>query len=469
LESFHLNIITMLGRPQNSLYLQPNKTLLEEKSMGNTSIMSEDASDKSAEQPCRRGHATILEMVDQKVGSEHAEPSQYTDDSQRTELQLFGSEQNMSTLQDLSNLLYTRERLQELGCTFTPQGELSTFGDSTRLREVEQLLRLGPIYDEQWTMFFNSGQTPVPEEEVAMWSDMRTLKRVLANEGVTFGADHQRLNHGGGSAKPFRLCAAYDDLYKLWSASIPARTLTPMQESEQDDSMDDSGCYMDEESDRLAEGADDLPIQPASTGDFDDSKVNLPRNIGWRFSDDVTPLANAQNCDSTSDDEIAEMEADLAVAVATMNNGLAGSSFTMGGSTSTGKETSLPVFPPATLKPPARPAFQTRLRHGPSPLQVSCGCTHKASEERLTKAQNVATSSVESLERLMTESRGNTFGSLESVGRMNAASRSTTSLRKSAEAKGEGKKNRKGWWRSIFGKTSDQIANEKYNHVGGWW
>ncbi|KAF1918228.1 hypothetical protein BDU57DRAFT_555858 [Ampelomyces quisqualis] len=396
----------------------------------------------------------MLEFIDQKVGSEHTGQPQCTDDSQRTELQLFGSEQNMSTLQDLSNLLYTRGRLQELGCTFTIHGELSTFGNPTRLQEFEQLLRLGPIYDEQWMMFFNKAQAAVSVEEAMMWSDMRTLKRVLTNEGVVFGADHQRMNHGAGSAKLFRLCAAYDDLHKLWSAAIPARTLTPIPEREQDDSIDDSGCYMDEEVDGLVEGVDDLPVEARSVGELNDSTVSLPRNIGWRFSDDITPLENARNRTSMSDDGLAGLEADVAAAVAVRRP-----SMSVGEIKSKREES----------KGSSRSSFKTRLRHGPYPLQVSCGCTHKVSAERLTEAQNVATTGVEPGPETKTESRGNHIGSHGSKDTMSFAKNSATSLRKSAEAKGEGKKSRKGWWRGMFGRTSDQTANKKHTHVGGWW
>jgi hypothetical protein len=141
----------------------------------------------------------------------------------RAELQLFGSETQMSKLQDLSNLMFTRGRLQELGCTFSEVGKLLTYGDPSSLKEWDRLLRLGPIYDEQWALFFPAPLGQQDNDTADMWSDLRTLKRVLANDGVAFGGRHRRLTRGDRSGKLLRLCAAYDDLYKLWSASVTER------------------------------------------------------------------------------------------------------------------------------------------------------------------------------------------------------------------------------------------------------
>lgn len=467
----------MFGRQKSRSSLQPNAPLSKEEPMDKTSIMSGGSSDASGEQPRRHRPATMLEVINEKVRSKPAEQLQCTNGNQRTELQLFGSEHNMSAIQDLNNLLYTRERLLGLGCTFTTDGELSTFGDPTKLQQFEQLLRLGPVYDEQWRTLFNKSQTPASKDEAVMWSDLRTLKRVMTNESVAFGPDHERLNHGTGSSKLFRLCAGYDDLHKLWSASIPAHILTPIPEHEQDDTVDDSGCYMDEDGDGLAVGVAEMPVeapglaesvdemlmQTHTRGNLNDSKVSLPRNIGWRFSDDYTP--NAQDRDSMSDDDLAELEADVVAAVAAQRSSRP---FPVDENECRREKMSLLGFPSATFRNSGTSAFKNRLRHGPSPLQVSCGCKHKASSEQLTDAQDVATASLEpSVEPKSGFHVHNT--SLGSEDSMNSTTYSKSGLRKSADGNGNGKKGRKGWWRGIFGRNSDPTGTEKPGPVGGWW
>lgn len=467
----------MYGRRQSRSLLQPNEPLSKEEPMDKTSIMSRGSSDASGEQPRRHRPVTMLELINEKVRSKPAEQLQCTNDNQRTELQLFGSERNMSAIQDLNNLLYTRERLLGLGCTFTTDGELSTFGDPQKLQQFEQLLRLGPVYDEQWRTLFSKSQTPASEDEAVMWSDLRTLKRVLTNESVAFGLDHERLNHGTGSAKLFRLCAGYDDLHKLWSASIPAHILTPIPEQEQDDTVDDSGCYMDEDGDGLAAGVAEMPVealglgesademlmQAETRGDLDDSKVSLPRNIGWRFSDDCNP--NAQDRDSMSDDDLAELEADVAAAVAAQR---ASRPSPVEENECRREKMSLPGFPLATFRNSGTSAFKDRLRHGPSPLQVSCGCKHKASSERLADAQDEATASLEPGVEPKSRFHGHNT-SLGSEDSMNSTTYSKSGLRKSADGNGNVKKGRKDWWRGIFGRNSDPTGTEKPGPVGGWW
>jgi hypothetical protein len=193
------------------------------------------------------------DLINDKVSPSNTHVLNNTDEEQKSEIQLFGSENQMSKLQGLSNLLYTRGRLQELGCTFNELGKLLTYGDPSSLKEWDQLLRLGPIYDEQWAVFFAASLDPQNNSIDNMWPDLRTLKRVLANEGVIFGRQHRRLTRGDQSNKLLRLCAAYDDLFKLWFTMAKEGTsyhvTTTIDECEEDDSnesIDDSGCFMDE-------------------------------------------------------------------------------------------------------------------------------------------------------------------------------------------------------------------------------
>jgi hypothetical protein len=229
----------------------------------------------------------------------------------------------MTTLQDLSNLLYTRGRLQELGCTFDTMGELLTYGYPMTLKENEQLLRLGPIYDEQWSFFFSSAHTIRSDGDTVMWADIRTPKRVLINESVNFDPSHLRLTHGDGSAKLIRPCAAYDDLHKLWSSEKPTHVLTPIVEQEENasDGFDDSGCFLDDEDGLAGVSASDLGStqRKSETAQYDErwrnSRGSLPRNIGWRFSDDLDGGAVARSRDSMSDDSYDEMEDSPHIAV----------------------------------------------------------------------------------------------------------------------------------------------------------
>ncbi|KAH7411585.1 hypothetical protein DE146DRAFT_602624 [Phaeosphaeria sp. MPI-PUGE-AT-0046c] len=392
------------------------------------------------------GNHTMLDLINQKVGDEYDPAQHCADNEQKAELLHFGSEQNMSSLQDLSNMLYTRGRLQELSCTFSSPGELLTYGHPATLQEFEQLLRLGPIYDEQWTLFFHPGALSSLGDQ-GMWPDIRTLKRVLTNEGVKFGQDHRRLTIGDGSSKLHRLCAAYDDLYKLWSATLPEGTLTAHREEEETlkDAQDDSGCFMEDDVE-LGDGA----VEPVMD-DFEyieqeiNPPDNAPRNIGWRFSDDIEEATAARYRHSLdlSDDDFEAMEATLAVAVAVPLSPKQAAASTN-------------RLPHSTLQP--------RRRYGPSPLQVSCGFSHKPWIERLTQQKEMSTISMIFMD-------GPKDGALRKGAQ---ASEASTKNWSGDLIEKKPKKGLRGWARGVWEKAWSPMQDAQMDRgtvgsVGGWW
>lgn len=432
------------------------------------SVTIVNVGDTEDERPLARGRDTMNELIGQKVSSKDEECDNDADDEQRAELQLHGTEEQISTLQDLSELLYTRGRLQELGCTFTDLGELITYGDPPNLKECEQLLRLGPVYDEQWASFFRHPEDPFPNNEPNMWSDMRTLKRVLANEGVAFGPQHRRLTWGNGSEKVVRLCAAYDDLQKLWwAAQPPLRILDPVDEREEEDlndANDDSGCFMDEEFDRMDQNSKDLGVPPLDVERSLHRRSGVPQNIGWRFSDDIDLAAAARLRDSLSIDEWAEMEEDLEVAV------------TVPLPTEDEPAPSSPPLQLEELRPPAPPPTTTGTflnpylpRHGPSPLQVSCGFSHKPSSDQLIEEQTVTTPSMLHREELTANPRANDMDSLGLDRRIIAAMEAAPSMKDASEAQKVKKKGLRGWWRGVVGRKTGAVPYQQVELGAAWW
>jgi hypothetical protein len=426
--------VTMSVQRRRSLYLLPNAPIIKEEFVEATSPTAELSEEKKWPAPLVRN--TILDLLDRTVSFDNRGEEEVTDNEKKAELQLFGSEKHMPTLQDLSNLLYTRGRLQELGCTFTDMGELITYGYPVTLKENEQLFRLGPIYDEQWSSFFSTAHTIRTDGDAVMWADIRTLKRVLVNDGVAFNCSHQRLTYGDGSAKLIRLCAAYDDLYKLWSSEKPTHVLTPIDEEEEaEEGFDDSGCFLDEECsvddntkafsngsggarrasslttqrepqpvppERRPKQRESRPLEhksglthrvpeaqpePATTCCDENNRNSVPRNIGWRFSVDIVRCR-----DSLSDYSDEELEEDLDVAV----------------EVSAPMAEDDPARVPSPVQPETpkqdlpltgddkslQPISHTRWQRSLSPLRVWCGCKHKCSAEQLTDVQNFTTTSM---------------------------------------------------------------------------
>jgi hypothetical protein len=212
--------------------------------------------------------------------------------------------QRTAILDDLSDILYLRGHLQQMGASFSSSGELLTYGNPPSPTDFEDMLKLGPMYEEQWATFFVEGYVPhssgSEDGDGYLWSDFRTLKKMLSNEGVVFGREHQRYSFGDSSTKLRRLCCAYDKLRMEWlecmRTSLPVHDdadLARVVDGDEQVVEGDSG-FVDGSSPRRQEyeyiQLD--PDQPYIAGRPPIIKVRssgVVRNIGWRFSDDLTP------------------------------------------------------------------------------------------------------------------------------------------------------------------------------------
>jgi hypothetical protein len=210
----------------------------------------------------------------------------------------FVTNQRKTILGELSEILHLRGRLQQMGATFSANGELLTYGNPYSPSEFEAMLHLGPMYEEQWSAFFIENYVPFDHggANSQMWSSLRNLKKALQNEGVVFGRQHQRYSFGDSSTKLRRLCCAYDELRTEWLAmmrsSLPAlddAQLSSLLEkfSSEDESGSEDGIVQGEDGTAFLEKDQsyDITGRPRllryrSSG--------IPQAVGWRFSDDST-------------------------------------------------------------------------------------------------------------------------------------------------------------------------------------
>ena len=239
-------------------------------------------------------------------------PSDATAPSMSSLLQAYGEQENLRSerrrttfvpaqrtaiLDELSDILHLRGRLQQMGASFSGSGELLTYGNPPSPTDFEAMLKLGPMYEEQWNTFFVEGYVPKRDSSDEngtghMWSDLRTLKKILQNEGVVFGREHQRYSFGDSSTKLRRLCCAYDELRMDWLEMM--RTRLPVNDNASlvtvvDDTADGDSGFIEEspprehdfEPGQLCIKSHPSVLQVRSSG--------VVRNIGWRFSDDPTP------------------------------------------------------------------------------------------------------------------------------------------------------------------------------------
>ena len=135
-------------------------------------------------------------------------------DQRKIEFTLQRNSKQTPNLEDLSQLMHLRGRLQEMGTAFTAEGEMCTYGNPPLNSELEQMLRLGVMYDEQWNTFFNNGKTDEADND--LWSDLKVLKTMLQKEGINFDEQHRRRNYGTSHPKLIRLSDQYDVLYEEW-------------------------------------------------------------------------------------------------------------------------------------------------------------------------------------------------------------------------------------------------------------
>ncbi|CAE7194433.1 hypothetical protein HRS9139_08733 [Pyrenophora teres f. teres] len=212
-----------------------------------------------------------------------------------------------SILEDITDILNLRGRLQQMGATFDPSGELLTYGNPELPSEFNSMLKLGPLYPEQWNTFFVSDYMPAAGGD--MWSELRTLKKMLNNEGVVFGQEDQRYSFGDFSAKLRRLCFAYDTLWVEWRNTM--RTALPAQQvnDELDDIVDKASQVHDSRFvDDSVQGGVEITASPniiqqrhhpLSRGD------GTPHNIGWRFSAEISQSSICDQWRFSNDLELA--------------------------------------------------------------------------------------------------------------------------------------------------------------------
>jgi hypothetical protein len=303
----------MARQRRKSLYMHTNAPLRVSEVTETTVRSSQESTLHDENQEVSTVHNRNTVMIQQSIGEKASPPNMVYGHSpnciQKVENTLFQPQKPMANLDDLSNFLYTRGRLQEMGCTFTPLGELISYGAPGWRDMFDDMLRLGPIYDEQWKMFFVNGESQSANECDGMWSDLKTLKKMLVNDGVTFGLEHRRITHGDMSERTIRLCNAYDDLRKIWVASISLHVPARIEEqSEGESSVSDTGFVEDTDSDGDM-GHAWASEQRASI------RSSVPRNLGWRFSDDVDPEVVPKYRDSINDGTYEELEEALEVAM----------------------------------------------------------------------------------------------------------------------------------------------------------
>ena len=214
-------------------------------------------------------------------------------DEPRIELVVDDYDQLIENIDDVSSIFYLRERLQQMGAMFSPSGELKVYGHPSPRSEFEQMLRLGPMYAEQWNMFFLNGQTTDSDNTAEMWPDLRTLKKMLISEGLTFGPAHVRLTYGTSEGKMRRLGDTYDELRKQWLAMmalrLPAYDCEELAIPSGGSSDSDSGSLVSTDEDMHEVGTDISRTFDIASCVHRSRNSGVPRNIGWRFSDDIDP------------------------------------------------------------------------------------------------------------------------------------------------------------------------------------
>ncbi|KAF3003078.1 hypothetical protein E8E13_007663 [Curvularia kusanoi] len=157
----------------------------------------------------------------------------------------------------LAQFLLFRGCLQQMGVTFSPDAELVTYGNPASKAEFEQMLRLGPLYEEKREQYFGPSNAD-SDRTTALWPDIRVLKRMLQNEGIRFDSMHNRLDHSGRDPKVDRLCTQYDGLLNKWI--VQTRNVHPAFRR----SLEDERVF------------ESVPQNSRH-------EPTVPRNLGWSF------------------------------------------------------------------------------------------------------------------------------------------------------------------------------------------
>lgn len=305
--------------------------------------------------------------------------------------------QRKTILEELSEILHLRGRLQQMGATFSDKGEMLTYGNPSSPKEFEAMIRLGPLYDDQWNSFFIETYEPPDSggKNAQLWAGLRTLKKLLQNEGVVFGRQHQRYSFGDSSTRLRRLCCAYDELRNEWlvmlRTSLPAQndaqvSTLPGEESSSESDSESS----DDDNQRLngtvildTEAPRDITNQPVIRHH---RRRSLPHNIGWRFSDDSIPRS-CKNATWRSSDDLSFVPERRDVERANAQGPQDASSVPIFRNYSPKRVNALygdvrPVTAPSCF--PTNP-----MLHGASPLQVSQTASHLTQSRAIPPLKNV--------------------------------------------------------------------------------
>ncbi|OAG14462.1 hypothetical protein CC77DRAFT_1082713 [Alternaria alternata] len=158
--------------------------------------------------------------------------------------------QRKTILEELSQILHLRGRLQQMGATFSDQGEMLTYGNPSSPKEFEAMIRLGPLYDDQWNSFFI--ETYEPSDSGAQ-NDAQ-LSTLLGEESSSEGDSE----------------SSDDDNQRLYATVILG-----------------------------TEAPRDVTSRPVIRHH---RRSSVPHNIGWRFSDDSIPRSRKNAAWRSSDD-----------------------------------------------------------------------------------------------------------------------------------------------------------------------
>ncbi|KAI4649691.1 hypothetical protein J4E93_004011 [Alternaria ventricosa] len=302
--------------------------------------------------------------------------------------------QRKTILDELAEILHLRGRLQQMGATFSDNGELLTYGNPYASTEFQTMIRLGPMYEEQWNSFFTDNYEP-PDHRGAnrqLWSDLRTLRRVLRNEGIVFGREHQRYSFGDSSTKLRRLCCAYDELRIEWltmmRSSLPAlddRQLYTLLGESSGDEDSESGDDTKRSRDRVVvidgEQSCDRAGRPRM---LRHRSSGVPQALGWRFSDDSTTPRRKNDWWRFSDNlESAPVWGDAE------DNQVVPQAVSMTVNRDAKEATNVQLVSKAAASRPPTP--KSLMLYSPSPLQVSSTTSQTARLHLPTPSQHMNT------------------------------------------------------------------------------
>ncbi|KAH7073475.1 hypothetical protein BKA63DRAFT_603844 [Paraphoma chrysanthemicola] len=432
----------MAPRQQNSLYLLANNHVDIENPNEDPPELVHGCSSGDSEdyQTCSQDRNTMMirEQLCEKVVGHSDFRVRNADEAQRAEARLFNTPRPRANLDDLSTLLYTRGRLQEMGCTFTELGELITYGHPQAHYDFDQMLRLGPIYDEQWSLIFVGEQAQASKDDPLLWPDLRTLKRMLRNEGVVFGFDHRRLTFGDGSEKIRHLCTVFDDLRNMWSA-MRAFARTPARKDQQVGGNSGVECgkernFQPHKNDHSYPETTVAGHHWTGTSRREQAEERPPRHIGWRFSDDIDAGAVTRYRDSMSQDRQEELQENFKTAISTPLPHVE-DEFHEVASCAEHAEANPSMGP--SMHGTLCPTSSSRLRHGPSPLQI------------------VTTPGMVSRDELVANPTADNMASLRTDDAITAEMASSRRNDEPEATKTTKKKGFKGWWQGVFGRRGE--------------